>query len=184
MFDAAGEYNLKREQEISKLQQELSELKASLHGKMVCACEREQGGDWRIKMCGAHEMEFEKRHGGLQTRERQATEARDKVFSQLHESNRLIDEIKKTALPFLEIMRGGWDRDHYDKMLGPLEAVLGLRDKRVNAEDLLVKSERREIRESDPDARFCVRCGIRVENTAHVYSCNGPGSWERPALQH
>lgn len=47
-----------------------------------------------------------------------------------NEVNRLIDEIRKTAVPFLERMRQGWDSDHYEKMLGPLETVLGLRAKR------------------------------------------------------
>lgn len=44
-------------------------------------------------------------------------------------AERLVDEIRKTALPFLERMRVAWDSDHYEKMLGPLEIVLRLRER-------------------------------------------------------
>lgn len=107
--------------ENAALKLEIGELKTSMSGKMVCACEREHGGDWRIKMCGAHEMEFEKRCGGLQARERQATEARDKVFSQLHESNRLIGEVRKALKTITEISA---DMEYYQWPNSPFASAV------------------------------------------------------------
>lgn len=48
------------------------------------------------------------------------------------------------------------------------------------AQAILGDSEEEEKSVAD-EQRYCVKCGIPVENTAHVYGCDGPGDCANPA---
>ncbi len=77
---------------------------------MNCVCE--QGDDFRIRLCAAHDSEFKIRHQGLDVREREARSARDKMFSENTDlRKKLQDLVEATGPVFEELLKANpYDR--------------------------------------------------------------------------